>query len=549
MARATSVSFSPTDSATFALACWDGTVAVFAPTSTSAAAATTPPLPDRTSPSPIETLPGRRVGGESTSGVGSRAWEPVWREKPAPVKVGGGKGGSLEDQDGAFLCWCRRGPDANATADLAVSAYGVTADACIGRDRDHTDHALSGGVQEVTGSGDYMHGPDGCAEKGPGFELFAAGVGERVGGMLAGSRPAGVTEPTAERYLIHGLAAGPNFVALYDSDLCLHVVSHAAVLSAGSVLPPPLGRNPAAEAEADAARGLVQEAPHPAREAGKSRLDVTVAESESPSNTKVTLISNDHGLAVADVGRHRDSGGLGVDSSAPTEDGLKLSVTWRNATTGEETPDNGECAGDAGESGPRVPFLPAQLAADEEDDEHGGVFGADVRWGRLALFTRYTVLIYTRPDEDLEAAGKAPEAERESLSAPRLAGGWRAYAGFPIVHGVLLGGASTSAPRSRRLPSAPLDMDGLHLVTVLATDGDGPVPVVTVRSLCDRNLACRRALRITKSGNKEEEEAGIEARGVKVYVSPGYAGSGVFVVAAEGAEGQCAVIWRAAFDE
>lgn len=89
-------------------------------------------------------------------------------------------------------------------------------------------------------------------------------------------------------------------------------------------------------------------------------------------------------------------------------------------------------------------------------------------------------------------------------------------------------------------------MDGLHLVTVLATDGDGPGPVVTVRSLRDRTLTCRRALNTTASDGKE---AGVAANRVKVYASPGYAGSGVFVVAAGGGEGECAIIWRAAFDE
>ena len=89
-------------------------------------------------------------------------------------------------------------------------------------------------------------------------------------------------------------------------------------------------------------------------------------------------------------------------------------------------------------------------------------------------------------------------------------------------------------------------MGGLHLVTILATNGDGPGPVVSVRSLCSRKLACRRTLKPTKGG---EKEARVEARGVKVYVSPGYAGSGVFVVAAEGARGECAIVWRAAFDE
>lgn len=89
-------------------------------------------------------------------------------------------------------------------------------------------------------------------------------------------------------------------------------------------------------------------------------------------------------------------------------------------------------------------------------------------------------------------------------------------------------------------------MDGLHLVTVLETDGGGPGSVVTVRSLCDQKLACRRALKTIEAGGKE---ADVEARGVKVYVSPGYAGSGVFVVAAEGGRGECAIVWRAAFDE
>ena len=432
MARATSLSFSPIDNATFALACWDGTVAVFTPTPASAAATFASPLPGRTSPSPIETHPGRQGSGENASGVGSRAWEPVWREKTAPVKTGGGKGGSLEDQDGAFLCWCQ-GPDANTSADLAVSAYGVTADACIGHeDRDHPFP----GVQGSMGSRDRLHGPNGWGEKGPGFELFAAGLGERVGGMLAGSRPFGMTEPTAERYLIHGLAAGPNFVALYDSDLCLHVVSLAAVLSAGSVLPPPSCRNPTVEA----ARESVPETPHPTTDAMQTRLDIRAKKGKSPSITKVTLVSNDHGLAVADVSRHHEPGGQGFDSNAPAEDGLKLSVTWRNATTGEETPDDGKCVGEAGKSDSQMLFLPSQLAGDEEDDDHGGVFGADIRWGRLALFTRYTVLVYTRPDREAEVAGRAPKAEMEGLSTPSLVGGWRAYAGFPIVHGVLLGG-------------------------------------------------------------------------------------------------------------
>lgn len=433
MARATSLSFSPTDSATFALACWDGAVVVFTPTSTATAATSTPPFPDGISPSLIETLPDRRGSGDNTSRIDSRAWKPVWREKPAPVKAGGGKGGSLEDQDGAFLCWCRR-PGSNAVADLAVSAYGVTANACSGSE--HRDHAPPG-LQGVTGSGDGLHGSDGCAQKGPGFELFAAGLGERLGGMLAGSRPSGVTEHTAERYLIHGLAAGPKFVALYDSDLCLHVVSLAAILSAGSVLPPPSCRNPAAEA---VARESVQEAPHLTGDATQTQSDAAATEDGPPPTAKVMLVSNDHGLAVADVVRHREPGGHGFDGSCLAEGGLKLSVTWRNPTTGEETADDGKCAGKAGGSDTRMPFLPAQLASDAVDDELCGVFCADVRWGRLALFTRYTVLVYTRLSQEIEAAGKAPEAEAESLSAPSLAGGWRAYAGYPIVHGVLLGG-------------------------------------------------------------------------------------------------------------
>ena len=461
MARATSLSFSPDDNETFALACWDGKVALFLPAAeveTAASLADTRPSETREADIAENGGGGGSRSGGSRSISGRRAWEQLWGEaagdaSPSKKPSGKGKGGvNLEDQDGAFLCWWRgpAGSDAPATG-LAVTAYSVKAGECpiprCGEEHRGNDGSASSCKDAtmptpIKGEQVYDAPFPSAAATGPGFELFAGDrLRERVGGAVSGSRPPGLApEPTAERYLIHGLAAGPSFVALYDSDLCLHVVSLAALLGAGRVLPPPppppLTRPPIAVAQAFPAAG----------DAGTSSSAGALGEEGSTSllsEDRVTLASNDHGLVAALVRRHREPEGEGVGGVARPGDGLELLLTWRNAISGLETPDNGECVGEGScGDGRRLPFLPGELAEDGGrvgGGGNGGVFGADVRWGRVALFTRYIVLVYSRPGEG-KAAGNTERAEGGNDFAASPAGGWSAYAEAPVVHGLLLGG-------------------------------------------------------------------------------------------------------------
>ncbi|CAM9148095.1 unnamed protein product [Hapterophycus canaliculatus] len=570
MARATSLSFSPDDSATFALACWDGRIALFLPTTAAEAAAAAPASSLSVTWANTAAI-GRQNGRNGTSeDLGSRrAWKHVWRPAACPPgKIGGGKGvTSLEDQDGAFLCWCAgpQGPDASA-AHLAVSSYYVMTGNCPRRRCGEEDE--SDGRQSSTGGALPPHVTSGeslspkppqeglslTAATGPGVEVFeAGGLGERIGGALSGPRPPGLTpEPTAERHLIHGLAAGPGFVALYDSDHCLHAVSLAAIISAGCVLPPPEPLSACRLGAEDLSM------PDGAAATSPDAADTAeAAEASTPpsSATNVTLVNNDHGLIKACIRRHSGPDGVGVDGAAPPDEGLELAITWRNALSGVETPDDGKCVGEETSANDRrLSFLPGKLADRDLDDDSWdyGVFCADVRWGSFALFTRYTVLVYTQPDRK-EAAGEGRAASGGSAPVAGPAGGWRAYAEHPIVDGLLLGaGASTSSPLSQNLPEPPADLKGLYLLTLLgATDGSpgGSGPFVSIQSLGDESVACRCLL--VSPGDDEGNEGGVARKGKegeRIYASPGY-GGGAFVAAAKGEDGECARVWRGSFDE
>ncbi|CAM9135444.1 unnamed protein product [Scytosiphon promiscuus] len=554
IARATSLSFSPDDSSTFALACWDGRIALFLPT-TAAEAAAAAPTSSLSSSWASKAAAGRENGGSGTrKDLGSRrAWRHVWRPAAsAPGKIGGGKGGvSLEDQDGSFLCWCK-GQEGSSTstsaADLAVSSYHVVTGSCsrggcatkAGGDdgisaapSSRSPSSTGGALPTPTFSEESLlreaspDGPPLTAAMGPGFEVFAAGgLGERVGGAVSGRRPPGLTpEPTAERYLIHGLAAGPGFVALYDSDLSLHVVSLAAIISAGCALASP------------------------------GSADATTRSTPPSSTTEITLVNNDHGLIKACVRRHSGPDVAGVACTADPDGGLDLAITWRDALTGVETLDGGKCVGaEAGANNRRLSFLPGELADRDSDGDcwDGGVFGADARWGSFALFTRYTVLLYTHADHKQTAGtGRAATVGNDPVTGS--AGGWRAHVEHPIVDGLLIGaGASTTSTFSPNLPKPPADLEGLYILMLLgATDetpgGNGPV--VSIQSLRDKNLACRCPLESPEDGNRQEEGVmGRKLKGGRLYVSPGY-GGGAFVAAAEGGDGECARVWRGSFNE
>ncbi|CAM9802539.1 unnamed protein product, partial [Sphacelaria rigidula] len=279
------------------------------------------------------------------------------------------------------------------------------------------------------------------------------GLGARVGGVVTG--PGGAfAEVTAERYLVHGLAAGSNCLALYDSDLCLHIVSLASILESGrvSTAPPPTPDSVAARWTSEvptpmtavaSESGLSPYGPHdlfattgkPSRgmhddekttvspvdrsnalketslESITDRL-FPQASSSSRAPRMVALVNNDHGLVQAEVVSRQCAGPAeehngyphrgpendqfqGPDSDpfrypisfSQEEEGLGLSITWRDAHTRLETPDNGECCAAAGEgSGAgarplrakrvgRLPFLPA-FQNEVDQDNNDGVIAA-----------------------------------------------------------------------------------------------------------------------------------------------------------------------------
>lgn len=391
---------------------------------------------------------------------GGVAWKSVLREKTASAneKIGGGKGGTtLEDQDGTFVCWCN-GRDKNALSTLVVSSYRVKT---IGADCKREEGCNSAGLAaEPPSPPPLKYEPqsafDPTASTGPGFELFEKGEGDRVAGVVTGPCSA-VTESTAERYLIHGLAAGPNFVTLYDSNQCLHVVSLAAILDAGGILNTSLA--PPAPCPATFTRvisDLTDDSIKAGEVKGSTPLD-TAALENSPSQAataaaaeaKTTLVNNDHGLVVADdAWRDSRPEAHSCTESHPPEEGLQLSVTWRDARTGSETPDEGElCAGSKSGSGKdraRLCFLPNQVRVNGGGVSGGdGVIAADVRSGRLALFTRHTTFVYSRLDRGAGGGGSSASKGQRDRAVPATAmGGWRAYLESPLVHGVLFGGTA-----------------------------------------------------------------------------------------------------------
>lgn len=382
MARPTSLSFSPDDKASFALACWDGSVAIFLSTHSNAGV----------------------DNDKLAASGGGRSWKRVWRETTAPATVGG----NLEDQDGTFLCWCKGYTD-ESPATLVVSSYKVEIGACARS----SSHELPLLRNEETGTRDLLQ----CSgTTATGFEVFGDALGERVGGAVLDPLGPGAIRSTVERYLIHGLAADRGTIALYDSNFCLYVMPISMLFGAGRIKVLSGGQNYSGPGSLETGREAVFEAKK---------------EPVAPLTRKLTLVNNDHGLVAAKVRLHCGSEGHRVGDDSP--EGLRLSVIWRDAKTGEETPDHGGL-GAVAEDGEfaRLPFLPGELA--DGDVQQGGVFGADIRYGRLALFTRYVTLIYARPD-----SGSSCDESMESR-----AGSWETYATYPLVHGVLFGGMLAS---------------------------------------------------------------------------------------------------------
>lgn len=520
MARPTSLSFSPSNNSTLALACWDGQIIILRPAATAPAAAPTidesTPLLKNGGASRLLKTPKTPVPGKSAAGAGdTREWTAVWREQGALSKK---ESAHPEDQDGAFVCWCDQGDGQESGRDdphaaeaatmmaaiapaLAISSYGVTLNDTALHNPENLTHTgvgfMTPGSPTAIGFGPAFDGNT-AAPTGPGLEVFAGeGLGDQVGGVIIGVR-GGLAEATAERYLIHGMAAGLNYLALYDSDRCLQLVSLGAMLEAGRVLTP---QSAATTFASSAVRPADATQPPPAvvsglalwqavdgLSAGRDKPPMRTRDTDSAvgavyngstledspdkeqSSSKAAaapkmraLANNDHGLVKAEVlcchpcdqDLENDQAPSRRAASCSDEDSLGLSITWRDALTRLETPDNGECSAVAaggevpsGNTCPRLPFLPA-LREEAEDSNVDGVIAADVRWGHMALFSRFTALVYTRPVSSKSVKGGergrvvgGGEAEGSSAGAGRGVGGggWRAYPEGPVVHASLLGG-------------------------------------------------------------------------------------------------------------
>lgn len=472
MPRVTSLSFCPDDNASLALACWDGQVILFQPailTTGSADAVHVQPVKPSLADAPTASKNNRKAdtpGVQSKNGRG-RAWKQVSRAKALSTTAVS----HLEDQDGAFVCWCcghgRTPGTDNAgyqTADLAVSSYRIAADNIVigNHDAIADSHDLFSSFPASPRFTDVVGAAfDPSASTGPGIELFAeGGRGKRSGGVMTGSR-SNLPEATAERYLIHGLTSGQNFVALYDSDLCLHVISLGAILEADRVLTPapsarvsaensmtlPLANFPDVTRDdktlpAGTDPNLVRPETNPIAHAENTKASLK-GKHDPPRSaaSEVTLVNNDHGLVKAEVCRY----GVPGEHWASSEEDLGLSITWRDAFTGAETPDGmegvkGGVGGGHDHGGRdrqrRLSFLPGYVEGDGNESCNEGVIAADVRWWRLALFTRYIVLVYTRPVLE-KNDDKSGGTKGDGLAGGK---GWKAYPDGPLVHGVLFGG-------------------------------------------------------------------------------------------------------------
>lgn len=340
-------------------------------------------------------------------------WRPFGRKEAKPGKTSGVASGGehLEDQDGVFACWCRSRDRISGPA-LAVSSYNVTNGAPCPQNDGSSLPAAESYSAEVIGSG---------------FGIFADGLDRQIGGVLTRAQTrAGCKEASADRYLIHGLVAGPNFVAAYDSDLRLHVSSLAVILQTGTVLT--AGAHPPARAAGSSLSqiGVMQAKRHKGGiDSAMSREDNAEFRTSSRSANQVILVNNDHGLIVTE---HRGMGEH-IPSNASPEEDLKLSITWRDASTGSETPDDEACTVRSGDNN-RLPFLPGGMGKD-------GVIAADVRFGRFALFTTYAIVVCTRPRPDETSTTTIPSDKGHQNSAAE----WRAYLGGSNTHGLLIGGA------------------------------------------------------------------------------------------------------------
>lgn len=395
-------------------------------------------------------------GVKSKRGNGVREWRTLWRERndhwstSEPIK---GKGGEhLEDRDGSFVCWCcckapgnKSGPASGQA--LVISGYGVPRDSySMPRDRaSPRGNRRSPSEQAATLSCGGMPQPSDAT--GPGLSILEEASGKRIGGLLGGGLMGTTAPAPADRYLIHGIVAGPDFVALYDSNLCLHVASLPTAPVGGqscqSQALPAVSRAESllaglASKHGGSGEARKKSAPGRGEAGGEGEARDSAEPRRTCAKTSTTLVNNDHGLVAAQLWQVRGEGGGAAHDTANdaaddyatpelSDDGVEVSITRRDPLTGSETVVQSGKPGSP-DAGVPLAFLPSYAGGD-------GILAADMKWGRVALFTTYVTLVYTLPDGGTSTSGGKPIRKHQDGQ-----GGWRAYMGGRHIDGLLMGG-------------------------------------------------------------------------------------------------------------
>ncbi|CAM9380141.1 unnamed protein product, partial [Choristocarpus tenellus] len=439
--RVTSVSFSPNDNASLALACWDGQVLLFQPKYLdkhyNSCGSLSRPTP-------------KNGGGEYWSQADnvempdklsetSNFWQLTspggdWEQKLGDVS-GEHPRDKLEDREGQFVCWVLSPlQEGNSIACLATT----TVDISDGVHQGGCSLQSSGGQRVQVGNGieseaglSWSGGSEWvcCTRQGSGAELYDPISGKRLGGFVT-SPEVQIPQPTAgQAYLIHGMACSGGFLSLYDSNCTLHVVGprYLASLqndtfpeeesaSVGHATCPTIPENDlpgAPQVKGGSNTSDVRKDGHGSRREDYDGFKGGVGETksvpvgrrvgcaESPPSTNpgrrhpgsltgmITLADNEHGTVSIAQGVTSSQSPLSSPHSFP-ERVLKLSVVWRQVEMGPE-----EAEHRAKEVSREVPMLPS-LSQDERGGKRWEVIGADIRWGWVAVFTRHVAVVYAR---------------------------------------------------------------------------------------------------------------------------------------------------------
>ncbi|CAM9475444.1 unnamed protein product, partial [Discosporangium mesarthrocarpum] len=425
--RVISISFCTGDKPSFALSCWDGQTLLFHPCKEQRLRSPSPQDGHPTSSGEHagnEVYRSKEAGKEAMSLAsktpGPRSWQQAHLGGDFGRRFGESSGESLsspdklEDRDGHFLCWLLPGLQGEA-ADLAITSLRVAGGPTTWAVMEGVGggHRAWGAEQGTWGPPTWTrHRGSSLLGHSSGVEVYGSGNGERLCGLATGPG-AEVAQPAARRYLVHGLACGAGFLALYDSDCNLHVAQReclATVIGRDSLsqthpclgmlvnghvshrgMPPPPDQSSSNTANREGGFGGNGEPRNPMSlsgdcEGGRAqRLSGKEMKSSPPSTParrgsrrgaacqgpplggKTTLVDNAHGkvliLGSWGQGPHREGFEDGAIPSVPqvsscgrtrlhpTREDLSISVVWRDPDVGKEEKEEEEEEGLEGPGG------------------------------------------------------------------------------------------------------------------------------------------------------------------------------------------------------